>query len=321
MTDGSNQSTRADVAEDIEADDPPTMVDRVAPEHDHGREDLVFVVISGPDAGSRFVVPREGGVLGREVGVDMQLSDVNVSRRHAAVLFDGQSRVIISDLGSSNGVFVNGVQVSRGEVLDGYRVQLSADTVLRARFQDPRETRMQDDLAGAQTRDALTGLPNRRDLLDRLAQELSFARRHQEPLSIVLADVDGMQKVIDTDGHRGASMLLSAIAELIREGSRYEDIVGRYGEDEVLVVLRATVSERALSYAERMAAVVRKRAFDVGDVAIRATVSLGVAAYEPGRFDIDGALLLVERAETAVQRAKQQGKDRAAAWKLAGDCG
>jgi diguanylate cyclase (GGDEF)-like protein len=130
-----------------------------------------------------------------------------------------------------------------------------------------------------------------------------------------------MQKVIDTDGHRGASMLLSAIAELIREGSRYEDIVGRYGEDEVLVVLRATVSERALSYAERMAAVVRKRAFDVGDVAIRATVSLGVAAYEPGRFDIDGALLLVERAETAVQRAKQQGKDRAAAWKLAGDCG
>jgi GGDEF domain-containing protein len=70
-----------------------------------------------------------------------------------------------------------------------------------------------------------------------------------------------------------------------------------------------------------MAAVVRKRAFDVGDVAIRATVSLGVAAYEPGRFDIDGALLLVERAETAVQRAKQQGKDRAAAWKLAGDCG
>lgn len=104
-------------------------------------------------------------------------------------------------------------------------------------------------------------------------------------------------------------MLLSAIAELIREGSRYEDVVGRYADGEVLVVLRATTSAQTKSYARRMMEKVRARAFDVGDVAIGATISCGVGSYEVGGEDIDGAVPLVERAEAALAHAQQQGRD------------
>ena len=309
MADEDRKAEGGESTTDIEIDDPPTLAEHVAPVSERGREDVVLVAISGPDAGRRFLVPPDGGLIGREEGIAMRLSDVNVSRRQVSLSFDEKRRVIVSDLGSSNGVFVNGARVSRGEVLDGYRVQLSSDTVLRVRFQDPCETRLQDDQAGSQTRDSLTGLPNRRELLDRVAQELSFARRHGEPLAIVLADVDDLQKVIETDGHRGSALLLSAIAELIREGSRYEDVVGRYGEAELLVVLRATTSAQAKSYAARMMTKVRARAFDVGDVAIRATIRCGVASYEVDGEDVDGAEPLVQRAEEALARANQPGKD------------
>ena len=309
MADEDRKSEGGESTSDIEIDDPPTLAEHVAPVSERGREDVVLVAISGPDAGRRFLVPPDGGLIGREDGVAMRLSDVNISRRHAAVSFDEKQRVIVSDLGSSNGVFVNGARVSRGELLDGYRVQLSSDTVLRVRFQDPCETRLQEDQAGAQTRDSLTGLPNRRELIDRIAQELSFARRHGVPLSVMLANVDELQKVIDTDGHRGSALLLSAIAELIREGSRYEDVVGRYADGEVLVVLRATTNAQTKSYARRMMEKVRARAFDVGDVAIRATISCGVGSYEVDGEDIDGAVPLIERAEAALTHAKQQGRD------------
>jgi two-component system cell cycle response regulator len=275
------------------------------------REDVSLLVLRGPDLGRRFPLTPPGGVIGRQQDCAIPLRDPNISRRHALIeLTDG--RVMLSDLGSRNGVFVNGARVSRSEIFDGNDIQLSSDSVLRVRFQDPNEAKLLDDLYGAVVTDGVTGVSNRRYLENRLAQELSYTRRHESPCCVALIDVDGFSQVVATDGQTGGDALLRAIAELICGSSRLEDDVARFGDHQLAVILRSATAEQGAVFGERVCQLVRERVFDVGEVAIRATVSIGVASFEPGRFDVKEAAELLDRADTALYRAKSSGKDRVA---------
>jgi diguanylate cyclase (GGDEF)-like protein len=286
-----------------------------APQFDKPREDVSLLVLKGPDVGQRYLVPSIGGIIGRNPEAAVNVRDPNVSRQHAAVEFTSDGRVVLTDLGSRHGVFVNGVRISRAELYDGNYVELSADTVVRVRFQDPAETELLDELEGFVVRDRLTGLPNRRYLTERLPQELSFARRHKVPLAVAMLDLDDLAKVNDTDGRRGGDMLVKAVADLVRKKTRLEDVVVRYGGDELVVVQRAQGSDECEKVCERLRKLVRKQAFDVGDVAVRATVSFGVASYEPGKFEIHDFTQLIDRADSALYRAKHGGKDRVGRWR------
>lgn len=312
------------MAYDIE--DERTHSESIAPSFDRPGENVGLLVLRGPDAGTRFVVQPPGGIIGREPGAAVQVRDPNVSRRHALLEFTND-RVLLTDLGSRNGVFINGVQVARAEIFDGNDVQLSNETVMRVRFQDAVETELLDQLQGAATHDALTGLPNRRYLLERLRQELAYAHRHGEPLSVALIDVDGFTKVVDVDGQQGGDLLISAIAEVVRTTSRVEDVVARFGQDEIAVALRGTTLEGAQTYAERLVAALRDRTYHTGDVPIRATVTVGVSCF-PARkrrrratgpesqAPLDPAMVtaLLDQADQALYRGKREGKDRVAVW-------
>jgi diguanylate cyclase (GGDEF)-like protein len=306
-------------------EDERTRMDSVSPTFDKPPEDVALLVLRGPDVGKRFLVKPPGGVLGRQPDCAIQIHDPNISRRHALLEFAASGRVMLVDLGSKNGVHVNGVRISRAELFDGNNIQLSSDTVVRVRFQDPAETELLDELQGAVVQDQLTGLPNRRYLTTRLAQELSYARRHREPLSLTMIDVDDFHKINDADGQEGGDALLKALALLVRKSARLEDVVVRYGGDQLVMVLRATKIEQAEISALRVAELIRKRVFKVGDVPTRVSVSAGMASYEPGRFEIEGELqpatgapsmvhTLLDRADTALFRAKSAGKDKVVRW-------
>ncbi len=294
-----------------EIEDERTVSDSVVPPPGEQRDDVSLLVLRGPDLGKRFPLMPPGGVIGRQLDCSICLRDPNVSRRHALVeLADG--RVMLSDLGSRNGVFVNGARVSRAELFDGNDLQLSSDSVLRVRFQDPGEAKLLDELYGAVVTDGVTGVSNRRYLEHRLFQELSHTRRHSDPCCVVLIDVDGFRRVVAADGQSGGDGLLRAIAEIIRASSRLEDEVARFSAAQLAVILRSATAEQGMVFGERICQLVRERVFDVGEVAISATVSIGVASFEPGRFDVKGADELLDRAETALYRAKSSGKDRVA---------
>jgi len=129
-----------------------------------------------------------------------------------------------------------------------------------------------------------------------------------------MIDIDDFRRVVAADGQTGGDALLRAIAELVRRCSRLEDEVARFGEDQLAVILRATPADQAIVYGERICQLVRKQHFDVGEVAIRATVSVGVASFEPDRTDVEAAAVLLDRADAALYRAKSDGKDRVAGW-------
>ncbi|HTZ85526.1 MAG TPA: diguanylate cyclase, partial [Solirubrobacteraceae bacterium] len=108
----------------------------------------------------------------------------------------------------------------------------------------------------AQT-DSLTGLYNRRALTEHLTRAAARARRHEEPLSVLMIDLDRFKQTNDTYGHDAGDQVLCTVADCLREALRTEDVYGRWGGDEFLVVLPHTEAEGASAAAERLRAAAR----------------------------------------------------------------
>ncbi len=157
--------------------------------------------------------------------------------------------------------------------------------------------------------DPLTGVPNRRFLDETVEAEYARARRYEQPLSVVMADVDHFKDVNDKYGHAAGDDALRSVARLARESCRQVDVVGRCGGDEFLFVLPATNLEDATRFAERF----RRRLADsllpnsAGDP-VRVTVSLGVAQWDTETMEDPASL--VRQADRIMYVAKALGRNR-----------
>jgi diguanylate cyclase (GGDEF)-like protein/putative nucleotidyltransferase with HDIG domain len=157
--------------------------------------------------------------------------------------------------------------------------------------------------------DPKTGLFNARHFTAALNEELTRAARFERPLSLVMADLDLLRDINNTYGHLAGDAVLQGIAEVFRAQLRHYDVPARFGGEEFAILLPETPSDQALEIAERIRRAVAERTFDVetSSEPIRATVSIGVAAYP--RDGADGNELIHE-ADLAVYRAKLQGRNR-----------
>jgi diguanylate cyclase (GGDEF)-like protein len=169
-----------------------------------------------------------------------------------------------------------------------------------------------DRLIELSTRDALTGLHNRRALFERLAQELQRARRYAQPISLLLIDVDGLKSLNDRNGHRAGDAALRMVAEAVRSGSRASDLCARWGGDEFAVLAPSTAAEAGMRMAERVRLLVESGSSPGGS---RVTASLGVSTIEPGTA-VTEPESFVRAADAALYRAKNAGRNRVAfsAW-------
>jgi two-component system cell cycle response regulator len=159
--------------------------------------------------------------------------------------------------------------------------------------------------------DELTGASTRRSVLRHLEDELFLARRHEQPLSVVMLDLDGFKAINDSDGHLAGDAVLRALGEWFRgEGSlRGRDCAGRYGGDEFLVVLPETGEEGAVRFAERARDFLTSVPFAFGGEVVRASLSAGTATWLPGEPEPASPEALIERADAALYRAKNAGRD------------
>lgn len=160
----------------------------------------------------------------------------------------------------------------------------------------------------AQT-DALTGLANRRKLLTDGVAAVDAAYSRNEPLAVLMIDIDHFKRVNDTFGHAVGDTALRAVADLCRAAIRQTDLAARLGGEEFVVVLPNTTEPQALEIAERFRGAVQNYSI-AGDDAptIRLTVSIGIACLAPdGRDDFD---TLLEEADLALYAAKSQGRNR-----------
>jgi two-component system, cell cycle response regulator len=158
--------------------------------------------------------------------------------------------------------------------------------------------------------DALTGLLNRRAFMERLEQETARSRRDQTPLSFILTDIDHFKKVNDTYGHQAGDLVLRRFSKTLSASMRPYDFIGRYGGEEFVVCLSGADEREARSAAERMRRQIEEVEIALPDglQPIRITASFGISSYapEPGET-MD---LLIKRADDALYRAKDEGRNR-----------
>jgi diguanylate cyclase (GGDEF)-like protein len=159
--------------------------------------------------------------------------------------------------------------------------------------------------------DELTGLLNHRRLQQVLGEALIEGDRAQQPVALLMLDIDNFKRVNDTHGHRQGDAVLTRVADALRSVSRPDDHAGRYGGEEMALVLPNTTLEEAGAIAERVRTAIET--LDVrlaGGDQLAVTASLGVAAF-PSCAGDRGAL--IEAADAAMYEAKRSGKNRVVA--------
>lgn len=156
--------------------------------------------------------------------------------------------------------------------------------------------------------DPLTGCANRRALEQRARGEVDHARRSGRPLAVIVADIDRFKAINDAHGHAAGDAVIRHVGALLQGGVRTSDVVARCGGEEFCLVLRDADLDRAAALAERLRVALRAAPIDAGATALPVTASFGVAQYAPPTDPSWDALF--KRADDALYRAKQGGRDR-----------
>ncbi|MET0047030.1 MAG: sensor domain-containing diguanylate cyclase [Sedimenticola sp.] len=158
------------------------------------------------------------------------------------------------------------------------------------------------------TYDSLTGLFNRQALEVRLEKEVDRASRYAHPLSIIMLDIDHFKEINDVHGHRVGDDILHDCSALLSDLIRKTDYAGRYGGDEIIVVLPETSSSQAVELAERLRTRIADERFTtVENEPLNITVSLGVATYPDNASQQKE---LMRAADDAMYKAKESGRNR-----------
>ena len=173
-----------------------------------------------------------------------------------------------------------------------------------------KETELQAVLAQAHEvshTDALTFLPNRRQIIGDLQREVMFSDRYGTPFSISMLDIDHFKKINDTYGHTVGDEVLRRLADELRQHIRHPDTIGRYGGEEFLVILPHSPLAAATEQAERLCKHVRSLGIKAGEQNISLTISIGVAQY---KIHKEGWQSFLSRADKALYQAKNNGRDQ-----------
>jgi diguanylate cyclase (GGDEF)-like protein len=165
----------------------------------------------------------------------------------------------------------------------------------------------QEALRQYATLDHLTGLWNRRMILEQLERELNRVKRDRRTLTVALLDIDRFKDVNDRYGHPTGDAVLRDVAAAIRTQLREYDFVGRYGGEEFILLLPGCEASDGCVIANRVRTRISSEPVRHGDLVIPVTVSLGVASTESVGLDVSA---LIEAADAALYRAKANGRDR-----------
>jgi two-component system cell cycle response regulator len=275
------------------------------------------------DWGCETIIARDGRAAWREVRkerVRLALLDwmmpvldgVEICRRVRRMPLTRYKYLILLTAKDDPRDIVDGLEAGA----DDYMTKPVNYLELRARLNTGRRViELEDQLRASQrrlyalaTRDGLTRLWNRTAILDFLEQELARSARRGDPVSLMMIDVDRFKKINDQYGHLAGDAAFRAVARRLRKRLRPYDRIGRYGGDEVLVVLPGCGPEEAAAVAERVRAAVGDHPIRVGRKAIPLTLSTGVASADGGRPGT--ADQLIKSGDEALYRAKKAGRNR-----------
>ena len=266
-------------------------------------------VVAGRDM-LRFVALEvdQDVVLGRDESVDLVLTDVSVSRRHATVRCMPDGSVRVTDLRSTNGTAINGLATSGGVLRPGDQLEVGAVS-MRLDLLSPHEIAHLDSVLSrvrAANRDPLTGLLTRRWLDDELPGLMTRASSAGLPFSCAFIDLDHFKVINDTHTHSVGDEVLQGVSRLLLLGVRDSDACIRYGGEELLLFLLGNDEEAAYEVVERVRKAIAGHDWSRTAPNLRVSISFGVAEWD----GLSPAATWLKRADVAMYRAKSTGRDR-----------
>ena len=272
---------------------------------------MYFIVLSGGIPGAMLRLFPGGTKLGRASDNNVQLPDSSVSRRHALLKVDSDGKARLTDLGSTNGTFVNGRRVPMRTTIvlqDGDRLRFGSNVLVKFVRPDPCEERFQREMFERTVRDSLTGLFNRVYFHEQVALLLENGASQGLGLAILLLDIDHFKQVNDTFGHDAGDEVLREVATVLRNATRSEDLVARYGGEEFIAALPIASPPLASERAERIRASLAGRTIQAAGRTLKVTASIGLAFAPPGF--LQPIAELISAADIALYEAKKSGRDR-----------
>lgn len=294
---------------------------RRAPGRDR-RPALVF--LRGELLAAPIPLERDEVILGRAIEADVRVNDARASRMHARITTErdaktGERRYRIRDLGSTNGTVVNGEYVTETYLNDGDKL-IIGEHLLRFDLLDDIDREFQRHIHRLLAHDELTGLLTSRSFFSELRREAARAEGEGRPFCVLMMDLDHFKEVNDRHGHLVGSQTIEEVGLLIKRALRAGDVAARFGGEEFAAFLLNADCAQGLVAAERVRASVAENLFsatrrgaasEAATEPLRLTISVGVAAYPDDARD---PIELVELADTALYRAKHQGRDRVVAY-------
>jgi diguanylate cyclase (GGDEF)-like protein len=202
--------------------------------------------------------------------------------------------------------------LSRSEV--GYLTQVF--NLMVARLRKGREqlaaanealTEKNKELEILSITDSLTGLYNRKHLMESLSGEIGRSSRYERPFALLIIDIDHFKKFNDTYGHLAGDEVLRKMGNVFQKSIRSCDYAARYGGEEFIIVMPEIGPDEGVKAAERIRGSVAKEKIDANGQAVTVSISVGVASFPEHGDDAQG---IISRADAALYQAKRRGRDR-----------
>lgn len=266
-----------------------------------------LICLSGERVGTMVKIDGEA-VVGRARDATLRLVGNGISRQHLRIEATPVG-LKLQDLGSRNGTFVNGRRIRKPVLLtDGDKIMVGDTVILKFSYADSMDAEFQRRMYDSAIRDALTGLHNRRYLMDRIQSEFSYSRRHETPLAVAILDLDHFKQINDSYGHLTGDTVLRSFGEIASCSCRTEDVVARYGGEEFALLLRGLTEAQGCAAAERLRTKISETPLCAEQPGLRVTISAGVAALPCSGIDTPEAL--IDAADKALYRSKAAGRNQ-----------
>jgi len=268
-------------------------------------KEACLVVIYGLDLGKKYNLNRAQIIMGRSSKADVQIDQEAVSRNHCKIINTG-SAILLRDMGSTNGTYVNDELIDEYALCDGDFIKVGR-CIFKFLSGNNIENAYHEEIYRLTTIDGLTQVFNRRYFIETLERELGRAQRYRRDLSLIMFDIDHFKVVNDTHGHLAGDHVLKQLAALVKLRIRREDVLARYGGEEFGIILPEVDNASAIQFAEKIRGLVEAAEFRFEDTPIAVTISVGVTTLVGEQEDV---LEFVKLADDNLYAAKQAGRNR-----------
>ncbi|HBN79175.1 MAG TPA: GGDEF domain-containing protein [Planctomycetaceae bacterium] len=254
-------------------------------------------------------IPESGLKIGRGNTAELILHDDSISREHASISFQNGT-CYLQDLGSTNGTFLNGVDVEKAEIRPGDRISVGS-YIFKLLSNDETEAQYYEAVYDMMTQDGLTRATNKRAFLDILKRETLRSINTNRPLSLIMFDIDHFKSINDTYGHLAGDQVLREVSQRIRSVIESHVTFARYGGEEFTLLIPELNIEQIATIAERCRAVISETKFDCESDTITVSISLGVSNMQSLSQDtLQPDTDLIAIADAKLYRSKNEGRNR-----------